>query len=95
MAAQVTYTDHYGFIRTTSALVIRVANAAIMAHEGQTVSLDEFGATLEAEYKAQSGKSMPFQSYFHAREYVAGEIALDSTDDTITIPSIMDALVTS
>ena len=94
MAKKIEYKCKFGFTRETTALVIRVANAAVLEFEGQTVSTSEFGAFIEAEYKAQSGRRMPFQSYGHARDYVIGTVgAVESEDlETITVPSIMSAL---
>lgn len=94
MAKKIDYKCKHGFTRTTTALVIRVANAAVLRFEGQTLSTEEFGAFIEAEYKAQSGRKMPFQSYSHARDYVVGTVGAVETEDysTITVPSIMDAL---
>ena len=94
MAKSIDYKCKFGFTRTTSALVVRVANAAVLQYEGQTVSTEEFGAFIEAEYKAQRGRRMPFQSYSHARDYIIGTVGAVESDDleTITIPSIMSAL---
>lgn len=94
MAKSIEYKSKHGFTRTTSALVVRVANAAVLQFEGQTVSTEEFGAFIEAEYKAQRGRGMPFQSYGHARDYIIGTVGAVETEDysTITIPSIMSAL---
>lgn len=95
MAKSIEYRSKHGFTRTTSALVVRVANAAVLQFEGQTVTTEEFGAFIEAEYKAQRGRGMTFQSYGHARDYVIGTVGAVESDDleTITFPSIMSALV--
>lgn len=92
-AKKVTYTDSYGFAHEVSALIVRVANAAMLQFEGETVNADAFGAAIEAEYKVQSGKKMPFQSYMKARDYLDSVMGWHYTAETVTVPSIMDALV--
>ena len=94
-AKKVTYTDSHGFTNEISALIFRVANAAMMQFEGQTVDADEFGAAIEAEYKVQSGKKMTFQSYMKARDYIDSVMGWHYAAESVTVPSIMDSLTTA